>query len=316
MIEQEIAYKKPTPPEWDQLIVRFADIAANGNGPIEQAEEGFGIIAESLDQNARERNRYHGLGLVTCRFSQILADQEVRQGVIELSGRHLASTLQPEDRGVLRLKHLRKDTIRYGMSGVVRGAFSEQPAGHGLLLGVLTAVSFEEALREHPVYVNNPQLLHADAVGLVGRLAARDFYDSVVAGASRSFREAVMVVAAERGYQNAANYPLPHNEWLRDAASDLYIPSTNAARVRIDKFNRAPYYIEREGVDGWRTNMNQFQEPESLDPAKTFHAETHGCPALYVRGAIRQMLGIYAGVVIHARQLLVDGTPSGSDNRV
>src|SRR5688500_5287917 len=77
MSSPEITYRKPAPPEWESLVAQFDAIAASDKPLEEQAEEGLEIVAQSLDQKTRERNRHYGLGLVTRRFSEILADPEV-----------------------------------------------------------------------------------------------------------------------------------------------------------------------------------------------------------------------------------------------
>ncbi len=312
MTEHEVIYKKPAPPEWEPLVAQFEVIAASDKPLEEQAEEGFELVSQSLDQKTRERNRHYGLGLVTRRFSEILYDPEVWNGVIDMSGEHLAGTVADGD--LLRIKHLRKNAFSHGMAGVVLGAFSEQPVSHSLLIHALYGAVHEHAFRDHPAY-SSPEELHKEAMGklrrhgkgIVTQRSVTNFHGSIVGGTNLTFMQAMKLIAAERNFQNVDNYPLPHNAWLRNLSNDLYMPATRAATTRIDKFNKMPLFIERQGEDKWRTNMEKFIEPEVVDPTRTYHDETLGCPALYVGGAIRQMLGIYSEIIINARQRLVNG---------
>lgn len=82
----EVRYSRPIPPQWEELHTVVRTEVENSSPPLALAQTVSEYVAENLDADTLDTNRYYGQGLIICGVAQEIQKPDIRTTIVRRMG--------------------------------------------------------------------------------------------------------------------------------------------------------------------------------------------------------------------------------------
>jgi hypothetical protein len=317
-------YTMPQPTEWDELFEAAQASLAGTDAPNEVTEQSAAAlydIANELEDERLEINRYFAIGLVMCGLGKILCDPESRAAITETSVQGLILQYEEnrtDDKG-LRPEHITALPIGLAVALPLREVSAQAPVAQILLQDTLQIITRG---REQAAKSTDSEPVAADARKLAiekivkGNVVSDTVAVSTASGTINVLSSAYHAYIPAIGEANdGQEYNPYHHEEPLDLDTfetmDVRRLATAMARLRRDEFSGTTYLDGLlEIADDGTVRLPRRNLPKTLPPPgeieiddnlmPVIHQDRLGCPVLYVHKLLPLVLDFVPTVIARA----------------
>ncbi len=339
-MSKEATFAMPQPTEWQGLLQTSQDLLQDGSLDDQARLTRLCERIGELDNNRLAWNRFYAVGLPICEFAQIAMEPATRQAIIERRVSHIVGShdyyckslgYKPSDG--LRLHELTEKAAENDPDAIA-AVDRLQPAVR-LLGEALYGVFQVRALDEHYKRKNIRPRKEPPLERAVTRALRMDELSRAV-GQYLVSASGVSVVALENMYRTSHGLPIPDSYGARnkqhinplladvlDAALEGR-PATQLgqalAAVRLDELQHMSDFVTVDDVGMTRLDRRKLPKTPGpiAEPAgdgiRTLHEDRIGCPAMYVQGLIRLVMGMIPEVATGVQREVAKRYPPGKSS--